>query len=156
MFKREKSTSLNVRQLTDEQLINFIISIFGCVQVSRNIVMEAHLIRPAHFTGITCTAYQRRELSPVSQGMDMAESMIEQQLRFRCSTGSHNTSLNNFPLKVRPEHPSMGLLQTVPSVTCCTCIQGVLYIFVRLFFFFFCLEFSSHGLRDSPSYSLSS
>uniref|UniRef100_A0A671UCC4 Adhesion G protein-coupled receptor A2 n=1 Tax=Sparus aurata TaxID=8175 RepID=A0A671UCC4_SPAAU len=67
--------------------------------VSRNIVMEAHLIRPAHFTGITCTAYQRRELSPVSQGMDMAESTIEQQLRFRCSTGSHNTSLNNFPLK---------------------------------------------------------
>ncbi|XP_056138643.1 adhesion G protein-coupled receptor A2 isoform X2 [Lampris incognitus] len=67
--------------------------------VSRNIVMEAHLIRPAHFTGISCTAYQRREVvtgSPVSEG---AESHHEQQLRFRCTTSSHNTSLNNFPLK---------------------------------------------------------
>ncbi|XP_034451519.1 adhesion G protein-coupled receptor A2 [Hippoglossus hippoglossus] len=67
--------------------------------VSRNIVMEAHLIRPAHFTGITCTAYQRREVSVGSLGLDMAESSHEQQLRFRCSTGSHNTSLNNFLLK---------------------------------------------------------
>uniref|UniRef100_A0A8C4HZI7 Adhesion G protein-coupled receptor A2 n=1 Tax=Dicentrarchus labrax TaxID=13489 RepID=A0A8C4HZI7_DICLA len=67
--------------------------------VSRNIVMEAHLIRPAHFTGITCTVYQRREVSMGSLGMEMPESAHEQQLRFRCSTGSHNTSLNNFPLK---------------------------------------------------------
>uniref|UniRef100_A0A669BK83 Adhesion G protein-coupled receptor A2 n=1 Tax=Oreochromis niloticus TaxID=8128 RepID=A0A669BK83_ORENI len=27
-----------------------------------NIVMEAHLIQPAHFTGITCTAHQQREV----------------------------------------------------------------------------------------------
>ncbi|KAF7660130.1 hypothetical protein LDENG_00288110 [Lucifuga dentata] len=67
--------------------------------VSRNIVMEAHLIRPAHFTGITCTAYQRREVLTGSLGMETAESIIEQQLHFRCSTGSYNTSLNNFPLK---------------------------------------------------------
>ncbi|KAM9394516.1 adhesion G protein-coupled receptor A2 [Pholidichthys leucotaenia] len=67
--------------------------------VSKNIVMEAHLIRPAHFTGITCTAYQRRKVSAGSVGMEMVESAHEQQLRFRCSTGSHNTSLNNFPLK---------------------------------------------------------
>uniref|UniRef100_A0A7N8X544 Adhesion G protein-coupled receptor A2 n=1 Tax=Mastacembelus armatus TaxID=205130 RepID=A0A7N8X544_9TELE len=67
--------------------------------VSRNIVMEAHLIRPAHFTGITCTAYQRREVSAGSLGMEMIESANEQNLRFRCSTGSHNTSLNNFLLK---------------------------------------------------------
>uniref|UniRef100_A0A3Q3IIE6 G-protein coupled receptors family 2 profile 2 domain-containing protein n=1 Tax=Monopterus albus TaxID=43700 RepID=A0A3Q3IIE6_MONAL len=66
--------------------------------VSRNIVMEAHLILPAHFTGITCTAYQRREVSVGGLGMEMAESAHE-QLRFRCSTGSHNTSLNNFLLK---------------------------------------------------------
>uniref|UniRef100_A0AAQ4NX21 Adhesion G protein-coupled receptor A2 n=1 Tax=Gasterosteus aculeatus aculeatus TaxID=481459 RepID=A0AAQ4NX21_GASAC len=67
--------------------------------VSRNIVMEAHFIRSAHFTGITCTAYQRREELTSSLGMDRSESTHEQQLRFRCSTGSHNTSLNNFPLK---------------------------------------------------------
>ena len=122
-------------RVTDEQLINFILSIFGYVQVSRNIVMEAHLIRPAHFTGITCTAYQRRELSPVSQGMEMATN--EQQLHFRCSTGSHNTSLNNFPFKVRHEHPAVGLLQTAPSVICWTCIQSVLYICICLVFFCF-------------------
>ncbi|XP_061527493.1 adhesion G protein-coupled receptor A2 isoform X2 [Phycodurus eques] len=67
--------------------------------VSRNIVMEAHLIRPAHFTGITCTAYERRDVSTATLGMEMPEFTREQQLRFRCSTGSHNTSLNNFPLK---------------------------------------------------------
>ncbi|KAM7017645.1 adhesion G protein-coupled receptor A2 isoform 1-T1 [Tautogolabrus adspersus] len=67
--------------------------------VSRNIVMEAHFIRPAHFTGITCTVYQRRDVSTGNLGMEMAESVHEQQLRFRCSTGSHNTSLNSFPLK---------------------------------------------------------
>ncbi|XP_034004579.1 adhesion G protein-coupled receptor A2 [Trematomus bernacchii] len=67
--------------------------------VSKNIVMEAHFIRPAHFTGITCTAYQRREVSTGSLGMETSESTHEQQLRFRCSTGSHNTSLNHFPLK---------------------------------------------------------
>lgn len=66
--------------------------------------MEAHLIRTSHFTGITCTVYQRRDVPAVSQGMEMPESVHEQQLRFRCSTGSHNTSLNNFPLKVRHRH----------------------------------------------------
>lgn len=63
--------------------------------------MEAHLIRPAHFTGITCTAYQRRDVSAGSLTMEMTESAHDPVLRFRCSTGSHNTSLNNFPLKVR-------------------------------------------------------
>lgn len=67
--------------------------------VSKNIVMEAHLIRPAHFTGITCTAYQRRDLSASGPVSDVSDSVHEQQLHFRCSTGSHNTSLNNFPLK---------------------------------------------------------
>uniref|UniRef100_A0A8C4NVE6 Adhesion G protein-coupled receptor A2 n=1 Tax=Dicentrarchus labrax TaxID=13489 RepID=A0A8C4NVE6_DICLA len=44
--------------------------------VSRNIVMEAHLIRPAHFTGITCTVYQRREVSMGSLGMEMPDSTL--------------------------------------------------------------------------------
>lgn len=67
--------------------------------VSKNIVMEAHLIRPAHFTGITCTAYQRREVLTGNPNMEKPDSTHEQQLHFRCSTGTHNTSLNNFPLK---------------------------------------------------------
>ncbi|XP_056890175.1 adhesion G protein-coupled receptor A2 isoform X3 [Takifugu flavidus] len=62
--------------------------------VSRNIVMEAHLIRTTHFIGITCTVFQHHE---VSQGL--LELAQDEQLNFRCSTGSHNTSLINFPLK---------------------------------------------------------
>lgn len=88
--------------------------------------MEAHLIRTAHFTGITCTAYQRRDVSTVSLGMETSESAHEQQLRFRCSTGSHNTSLNNFPLKVRHEHPIVCLL--VASITKCSAISSLLYL----------------------------
>ncbi|XP_072538490.1 adhesion G protein-coupled receptor A2 isoform X1 [Salminus brasiliensis] len=67
--------------------------------MSRNIVMEAHLIRPAQFTGMSCTAYQRRESSAAGAGLEATDSIHEQQLRFRCTTGAHNTSLNAFPLK---------------------------------------------------------
>lgn len=84
-------------------------------------MMEAHLIRPAHFTGITCTAYQRRELATGSLGMEITESAHEQQLRFRCSTGSHNTSLNTFLLKVRHARPFIA------SVTTCCAISNLLY-----------------------------
>lgn len=62
--------------------------------------MEAHLIRPAHFTGMTCTAYERRESSGAS-GFDAIDSTHEQQLHFRCTTGTLNMSLNAFPLKVK-------------------------------------------------------
>uniref|UniRef100_A0A8C1Y0B5 Adhesion G protein-coupled receptor A2 n=1 Tax=Cyprinus carpio TaxID=7962 RepID=A0A8C1Y0B5_CYPCA len=44
---------------------------------SRNIVMEAHLIRPAHFTGMSCTVYQRRDGAGGSQGHDGIESYTE-------------------------------------------------------------------------------
>lgn len=58
--------------------------------------MEAHLIRTTHFIGITCTAFQHHKIS-----QELTEPAQEQQLHFRCSTGSHNISLNNFPLKVK-------------------------------------------------------
>uniref|UniRef100_A0A8C9T7K7 Adhesion G protein-coupled receptor A2 n=1 Tax=Scleropages formosus TaxID=113540 RepID=A0A8C9T7K7_SCLFO len=67
--------------------------------VSRNIAVEAHLIRPAHFTGMSCTAYQRRETSTGSSGLEGGEPSNEQQLRIRCTTGTHNVSLHTFPLK---------------------------------------------------------
>lgn len=87
------------------------------LQVSKNIVMEAYLIRPAHFTGITCTAYQRREASAGNRGMEMAESVREQQLHFHCSTGAHNTSLNNFSLKVSLSVSSALFTWTVSILT---------------------------------------
>ncbi|MFT7813474.1 adhesion G protein-coupled receptor A2-like, partial [Arapaima gigas] len=67
--------------------------------VSRNVALEAHLIRPAHFTGMSCTAYQRREASAGGSGLEKGESSHEQQLRIRCTTGTHNISLHTFPLK---------------------------------------------------------
>ncbi|KAK7934180.1 hypothetical protein WMY93_005076 [Mugilogobius chulae] len=80
---------------------------------SRNIVMEAHLIRPAHFTGITCIVYQRREVSVGNLGVETTESSQENQLRFRCITGAHNTSLNNFPLKNSVALASVTIPQTL-------------------------------------------
>ncbi|XP_066570553.1 adhesion G protein-coupled receptor A2 [Amia ocellicauda] len=67
---------------------------------SRNIAMEAYLIKPSHYSGLTCTAYQRRE-GVVSSlgGAEGMEPPQEQQLRFRCTTGIHNASLHSFPLK---------------------------------------------------------
>lgn len=103
------------------------ISGLSCTQVSRNIVMEAHLIRTAHFTGITCTAYQRRDTPAVNQGTEMPESVYEQQLRFRCSTGSHNTSLNDFPLKVRHRDP---LVSFGSSANVCFTLTGVFFSFL--------------------------
>lgn len=136
------------------------------MQVSRNIVMEAHFIRSAHFTGITCTAYQRREELTSSLGMDRSESTHEQQLRFRCSTGSHNTSLNNFPLKVRCGHPFVcPFLATITAYSTIINLSHLLYPdmlvdanrnYKMCVFFFSSSEFSSTGLCDSPSYSVSS
>lgn len=85
----------------------------GFSMVSRNIVMEAHLIRPAHFTGITCIVYQRREVLAGSPGIETTESSQENELRFRCITGAHNTSLNNFPLKNSVAMASVTLPQSL-------------------------------------------
>lgn len=111
MFRKQNVNPINDLNgwwTHDETWTHSLPFIFWCMQVSKNIVMEAHFIRPAHFTGITCTAYQRREVSTGSLGMETSESTHEQQLRFRCSTGSHNTSLNHFPLKVSLKTPYFG------------------------------------------------
>lgn len=108
--------------------------------------MEAHLIRTAHFTGITCTAYQRRDVPMVSQGMEMPESVHEQQLRFRCSTGSHNTSLNDFPLKVR--HPRCLVFFGSFAHVC--------FAFKYVIFFSFPVEFCGLGLSDASRHPVSS
>nr|XP_006625534.1 PREDICTED: G-protein coupled receptor 124 [Lepisosteus oculatus] len=71
---------------------------------SRNIAMEAYLIKPSHYTGLSCTAYQRSEGAGAGAGgshvgQEGAEPSHEQQLRFRCTAGTHNASLHSFPLK---------------------------------------------------------
>lgn len=77
-------------------------------QVSMNIALETFKIKPASFTGMTCTAFQRVGSNPerssirdVSQRVWDAESRQEQQLNFKCNTGNLTSSLVNFPVKVR-------------------------------------------------------
>ncbi|KAK6468476.1 adhesion G protein-coupled receptor A2-like [Huso huso] len=57
---------------------------------SRNIALEAYLIKPSRYTGLSCTAFQRRD------GTGRAH---EQHLRFRCTIGANNASLHDFPVK---------------------------------------------------------
>lgn len=98
--------------------------------------MFAHLIRPAYFTGMSCIAYQRRDGSGVG-GPEGQESAHEQQLLFRCMTGAHNTSLNNFPLKVRPisNAPVTVTVYTVQYVhirSCCTWLSVLANCYIKV------------------------
>lgn len=70
--------------------------------------LEAYLIKPHSYVGLTCTAFQRREVGvsgvqPSSPGQDVPlepEALADQQLRFRCTTGRPNVSLSSFHIKV--------------------------------------------------------
>lgn len=70
--------------------------------------LEAYLIKPHSYVGLTCTAFQRREVGvsgvqPSSPGHDVPlepEPLADQQLRFRCTTGRPNISLSSFHIKV--------------------------------------------------------
>jgi len=89
------------------------------------------MIRPAHFTGMSCTVYQRREGAGGSQVHDGIEFSLEQQLRFRCTTGTHNTSLNAFHLKVCLRFvciPSIDPICLWNIHTLCTIVADILII----------------------------
>ena len=70
--------------------------------------MEAYLIKPNSYVGLTCTAFQRREAGapsarPTGLGQSPSpepEALADQQLRFRCTTGRPNISLSSFHIKV--------------------------------------------------------
>ncbi|XP_062995285.1 adhesion G protein-coupled receptor A2 [Elgaria multicarinata webbii] len=69
---------------------------------SRNIAFEAYLIKPDSYVGLSCTAFQKREAvlggrSPRQERY--AESLADQQLKFRCTTGRPNISLASFHVK---------------------------------------------------------
>ncbi|XP_046319771.1 adhesion G protein-coupled receptor A2 isoform X2 [Marmota monax] len=74
---------------------------------SRNVALEAYLIKPHSYVGLTCTAFQRREggLSggrlggPGQNALPEPEPPADQQLRFRCTTGRPNISLSSFHIK---------------------------------------------------------
>lgn len=70
--------------------------------------LEAYLIKPHSYVGLTCTAFQRREagvlgIRPGSPGQNPSpepEPLADQQLRFRCTTGRPSISLSSFHIKV--------------------------------------------------------
>uniref|UniRef100_A0A8C4RCN3 Adhesion G protein-coupled receptor A2 n=1 Tax=Erpetoichthys calabaricus TaxID=27687 RepID=A0A8C4RCN3_ERPCA len=62
---------------------------------SRNIALDAYLIKPARYTGLSCTALQRRDVG-VGDRTDTGHDML---LRFRCTTGVLNATLHSFAVK---------------------------------------------------------
>ncbi|XP_041066357.1 adhesion G protein-coupled receptor A2-like [Carcharodon carcharias] len=65
-------------------------------KVSGNIALEAFLVKPAGYMGLSCTAFQRKHQFT---NIDRQAEGTEPQLSFRCSTGNLNSSLKNFPIK---------------------------------------------------------
>ncbi|XP_069773566.1 adhesion G protein-coupled receptor A2 [Narcine bancroftii] len=65
-------------------------------KVSKNIAVEAFLVKPASYVGLSCTAFQRIRLHG---GFEGQEEGVLPPLQFRCSTGNTNSSLRHFPIK---------------------------------------------------------
>nr|XP_033804665.1 adhesion G protein-coupled receptor A2 [Geotrypetes seraphini] len=85
---------------------------------SRNIALEAYLIKPDSYTGLSCTAFQRRDGSwPQTQGGNRQEQEAnqpsDQLLKFRCTTGRSNVSLANFHIK---KSIALASIQLPPSL----------------------------------------
>lgn len=70
--------------------------------------LEAYLVKPHSYVGLTCTAFQRQELGvagphlggPGHNTLPEPEPLADQHLRFRCTTGRPNVSLSSFHIKV--------------------------------------------------------
>ncbi|XP_060712720.1 adhesion G protein-coupled receptor A2 isoform X2 [Hemiscyllium ocellatum] len=65
-------------------------------KVSTNIAVEAFLVKPAGYMGLSCTAFQREHPFPNREGQVHG---TRPQLSFRCNTGNLTGSLGNFPVK---------------------------------------------------------
>ncbi|XP_028920833.1 adhesion G protein-coupled receptor A2 isoform X2 [Ornithorhynchus anatinus] len=89
---------------------------------SRNVALEAYLIKPHSYVGLSCTAFQRREGggglgprpgSPIQDPRPDPEPPSDQQLRFRCTTGRPNVSLAAFHVK---NSVALASIQLPPSL----------------------------------------
>lgn len=84
----------------------FVTSLFSMFsQVSRNIALEAFMIKPSSFTGMTCTAYQKISAnSDKSATPDLgrweANHNPDLYLNFKCNTGNLDGSLVNSSTRV--------------------------------------------------------
>ncbi|XP_053165848.1 adhesion G protein-coupled receptor A1 isoform X4 [Hemicordylus capensis] len=67
-------------------------------KVSLNIALEAFMIKPSNFMGMTCTAFQKISAhSDRSLTRDTGNRDPDQHLNFKCNAGSHSNSVVNFP-----------------------------------------------------------
>ncbi|XP_039626559.1 adhesion G protein-coupled receptor A3 isoform X1 [Polypterus senegalus] len=89
-------------------------------KVSTNIVMEAFVMKPASFMGMTCTAFQKLPLNSdralihdVSRRDWESDYREDAQLNFKCNTGNLSTSHMNFPVKNTVAVASIQLPVTV-------------------------------------------
>ncbi|XP_069836236.1 adhesion G protein-coupled receptor A1 isoform X3 [Dendropsophus ebraccatus] len=100
-------------------------------KVSLNIALEAVLIKPASFIGMTCVAYQRTsahsEKSLIRGNEDVdSENIPNHNLILKCTSGSLNGSLVNFSAKdlktvlSLPQYPGEFLH---PVVYACTAVM---------------------------------
>ncbi|XP_004637318.1 adhesion G protein-coupled receptor A2 [Octodon degus] len=88
---------------------------------SRNVALEAYLIKPHSYMGLSCTAFQRQELgvagtrlgSPGHSTPPEPELLADQHLRFRCTTGRPNISLSSFHIK---NSVALASIQLPPSL----------------------------------------
>ncbi|XP_068131058.1 adhesion G protein-coupled receptor A2 [Hyperolius riggenbachi] len=94
---------------------------------TRNIALEAFLIKPNSFVGLSCTAYQRREggrghKQDRERKEQETSTNTDQRLKFRCTTGQTNVSLPNFHVKnslaLASVHLPQRLFASSPSATC--------------------------------------
>ncbi|XP_033027488.1 adhesion G protein-coupled receptor A2 [Lacerta agilis] len=85
---------------------------------TRNIAFEAYLIKPDSYVGLSCTAFQKREVvlsSRPHRQERYAESLADQQLKFRCATGRPNISLASFHIK---NSIALASIQLPPGLFC--------------------------------------
>ncbi|KAM5264887.1 adhesion G protein-coupled receptor A2 [Ctenodactylus gundi] len=80
---------------------------------SRNVALEAYLIKPHSYVGLTCTAFQRQDGGPGQNPPPEPEPPAHQQLRFRCTTGRPGVSLSSFHIK---NSVALASIQLPPSL----------------------------------------
>ncbi|KAM4747673.1 adhesion G protein-coupled receptor A2 [Rhinophrynus dorsalis] len=95
---------------------------------TRNIALEAYLIKPESFVGMSCTAFQRRDGARGSHRHDRdrkereVEPHTDHRLKIRCTTGQVNVSLPNFHVKnsvaLAAVHLPPSLFSTISSPNC--------------------------------------
>ncbi|XP_063304754.1 adhesion G protein-coupled receptor A2 [Pelobates fuscus] len=90
---------------------------------TRNIALEAYLIKPDSFVGLSCTAYQRRggHRQETHRKEQKVDPHTEQRLKFRCTTGQANVSLPNFHVK---NSLALASVQLPPSLFMATSSQS--------------------------------